>query len=187
MCSFILNMRMKFYLKCVIYYVLFGSYYFSLLFLAALVRLGKEPPLPHHPKSQIHLLQSRCVWFEELITILGNSISSSVDSHDDIYPQICRETMHILQGNKTPLMAQWMGFHRPVLMTQAWSLAREESTGRGAMKPALQPLSPPAQSLRSTTREATTRRSLSAAVESSPHWLQLEKAHTAVKTQHHRR
>ena len=46
---------MKFYLKCVIYYVLFGSYYFSLLFLAALVRLGKEPPLPHHPKSQIHL------------------------------------------------------------------------------------------------------------------------------------
>ena len=88
----------------------------------------------------------------------------------------------------TSLVAQGLRIHPPMQETQAWALVREDPTCRGATKPmrhnywacALEPAShsywsPRAESLCSTTREATTMRSPCAATKSSPCSLQLEK------------
>ena len=87
------------------------------------------------------------------------------------------------------LVVQWLRIHLPMQGTRVWSLVQEDPTCCGATKPvhhnywvcALEHASHNywslcAQSLCSTTREATAMRSPHTARKSSPHSPQLEKA-----------
>ena len=95
---------------------------------------------------------------------------------------------------KTSLVVQWLRIHLPIQGTQIQSLVQEDSTCHRATKPVYHNysheltchsyLSPRAQSLCSTTREATVIRSPSTRTREEPLFTATRKSlHTATKTQ----
>ena len=118
-----------------------------------------------------------------LITLLLSS------SHSDLVSQKCH--------TGTSLVVQWLRIRLPMQGTRVRALVREDPTCPGATKPmrhnywacALEPashnywacvpqlLKPACLDPCSATREATAMRSLRTATKSSPHLVQLEKAH----------
>lgn len=92
----------------------------------------------------------------------------------------------------TFLMVQWLEIHLLIQGTHIWSLVQEDPTCLGATEPVCTATGASVLLLKPTCLEPVLtdkgshhdERGPCTAAERSPHWLQLESPHTAVKTQH---